>query len=531
MTDPVGGLTEAVPGVDEPVVDLTTGGGTVDGETLLDSDTSLDGETVIHTMFGRDSLYVVVLALQLVTAVVLVPVITRVLGPDGYGRLATAVALSQAVFPAAALGLQIGIQRVFAGPGGRDAARGLLTVSIVLTSGVVGLLLVTRRWWGGTLGLHGHPAVLELTVVWSGLVAVTYVDLALLRSLERLGRYATVSLLQSVGIQVVALGAVAVFGRSAQVFLAGYVAGQALALVVALALTRPRLSGVLQVRTAQAALVYSLPLVPQQVATFVLNASDRLVVQRDLGPVPTGRYQVAYNVGGLGIILLTFINQAWMPRIFALRGDARAAVLARCRDQIYRLLLPVVTGMALGLPAVLRVWAPASYRPGSLALVTVLVVASTIPYAASLGPVRVLLASGHTRTLAGATAAAAAANIALNLLLVPTLGIDGSALATLVSFALLAALVALLARSAIPVARVPAPLGFGLLGVVGVALASAALPTGGTWFGLRLGAGAVALAWLAQTIRTVLGRSPRPDQPRRNPSCRPDEKEAVHAPR
>jgi O-antigen/teichoic acid export membrane protein len=182
-------------------------------------------------------------------------------------------------------------------------------------------------------------------------------------------------------------------------------------------------------------------------------------------------------------------------------------VLARSRDQVYAILVPVVLGMAIGLPAVLQLWAPASYHPATLTGVTVLVVVSTVAYAASLGPIRVLLSTGRTRTLAVATAAAAVVNVALNLVLVPAWGIDGSAAATVISYVVLAAAVWAVSRPALRLPSLPVATALRLVAAVGVAAASVALPTSAPFFEVRLGIGALTLIWLVRDLKSIVNHN------------------------
>ena len=69
-------------------------------------------------LFGRDSLYMASWALQLVGAAALTPAITRLLGTDEFGAVATATAVMQVLFVVSGLGLATSLQRRYAGPNG-----------------------------------------------------------------------------------------------------------------------------------------------------------------------------------------------------------------------------------------------------------------------------------------------------------------------------------------------------------------------------------------------------------------------------
>ena len=112
----------------------------------------------------------------------------------------------------------------------------------------------------------------------------------------------------------------------------------------------------------------------------------------------------------------------------------------------------------------------------SLTTVTLLIVATALPFSVALANTRTLLAHGRSAPLAITTVLCAGANLALNIVLVPHFGITGSAFATLLSYALLAWLLTLMVRSQED--RLPARLKaeFTQWSIVGVCLLTALIP-------------------------------------------------------
>jgi O-antigen/teichoic acid export membrane protein len=235
----------------------------------------------------------------------------------------------------------------------------------------------------------------------------------------------------------------------------------------------------------------------------VLDTSDRLIIQAQLGPAEVGRYQVAYNVGALPMLLLGVLNASWMPRIFSFTVAAeRAAVIAASRDLLYRLLVPTLVGLAAMAPLVLRIWAPASFRTDELLLVNALVVVSSIPFTAALSSTRALMAEGRTHFLALAQALAAALNIALNLLLLPVLGLLGSALATALALGALAILLSARTRAVTRFIPPSMSLLVQLAGAAAFVMAIAFVPGGELW-AVRLVLLIGTLVWFARVYFSV----------------------------
>jgi O-antigen/teichoic acid export membrane protein len=264
---------------------------------------------------------------------------------------------------------------------------------------------------------------------------VNLIMMALLRAEDRLGAFVTMNLLTSVGGQ---LGGVAVIGAgaptSAAYGWAGVVAQYA-ALAIGLLLIRPGLRGTLDRAWGSRVLRVGASMTASALALFLLNSGDRVLLQRLDGAASVGRYQIAYVVGSVPILLLTFLNQAWLPRILEIRDRGEQwRVLAVSRDRLLGILAPAVAALVTGSPIVLGILAPASYRPSSLVTVVFLVAIAAFPVADCAASTRALLALRRTVPVALCTGIAAAVNVALNIVLIPLLHVDGAALATLAAF-------------------------------------------------------------------------------------------------
>ena len=463
------------------------------------------GRSQVSLMFGRDTRYLVAYAFQMITAIGLTPVVTRVLGPANYGEFAADLAILWMLVVTIDLGLDVGISKTYAGADGPSRAKRLMSFALLCIGLIVVTGLASISLWSGLLGFSDRRQAV-LVVVWSGIASATLVAMAMLRCLDRFGAFATVSLLQSVG--ALGAGIVVAFSRtrSPNDVLTGAIFVQAIAFAVGLATTRPRLPRRKDFRWIADAVEFSLPLVPQQVGYLLMISVDRVIVHKYLGAEPTGRYQVAYNVGAMAILLMTFMNQAWLPRVFAISDvPQRLQVLADSRDGLYRLLIPVSLGLGLGGPIALQLWAPASFRPDGLKLVTLLVVVSAFGWCASQASMRMLLADGRSKATASAMLVAAALNLALNITLVPRFGIDASAGATLLSYLVLAAALGRL-RSRTGALRPPPAALVAELGIATVAiLASWYIPLSGDWRAVRLLLAGSCLTWGAIRLRETTG--------------------------
>ena len=470
------------------------------------------GKGHVAQLFGRDSLYMLIWAVQIISAAVLTPVTTRLLGLTEFGTVTAANAVMQVLFVVVGLGLQTAVQREYAATDDPRGARRLVAAATVLTVALTALAWATVDLWAGALRMADETTSLRLSVIWAGTGAMTAISLALLRSQDKLGWFSLISFLQSVVAEALSLGAVKYFEPTAEVFLAGQVAAQIEAAALGLLLAPPLLLRWADREVLFRALWFALPLVPSALSSFLLSTSDRLIVEAHLGSDAVARYQVAYNVASMPMLLLSVLNSAWMPRFFGITADAeRRTVLAESRDTLYRLMVPILAGFAFGAPIVLRVWAPASYHPEQLHFVVGIVLITAIPFAGQLAVTRSLMAEGRTGVTAVATLAAAAVNVVGNLLLVPRYALTGSAVATLVSYVFLHLVLALADRRT-QVPSSPWSLRLQLGAVTVLALLSSGVPDTALTLTLRGIAGAAAGVWFLLLLVRI-GRTSQQDPP------------------
>ena len=461
-------------------------------------------------LFGRGLLYVVVFSLQTLAATVVSPILAHLIGPFEFGRLASAIALYQLVTVLAVLGLDQAIVLQRAEDGHNRSARGLLVVSFAVTAIVTVLLTVTGPLWASVMGFGSFSPLLVATLLWTLAGACVQVMLGLLLAEDRLKVFTVVSALAAVGGQVFGIALLLSGSKTATTYAWGGVISQFAALLIAMAVTKPRPRGLLELKIARRAFKLGAPLAVGGMAAFVLNAGDRIVVQRFLGASEVGRYQVAYTVGYVVVLLLIFTSQAWTPRFAAIKDTKeRLALAERSRNELYLLLMPMILGITLGAPLALRIVAPPSFGPETLTVVVFLVALSAFPVAASGASNRELITLRRGRSIAVAAGVAAVLNIVLNILLVPRLGIAGSAAATVLAFVVQAQLQLRALPKTPPWPHTPTRIWVGIALACGLSAVSIALPQTTTWIGVRLVVAVACLPWfLARLSQARTGQRP-----------------------
>lgn len=415
--------------------------------------------------------------LQIVVQALSLPVLTRLLEPSEYGAVATALVIGNLLAVVVDLGLSRAVTRAwFRGPDGPNEAKALVVLGLLLVAAASLTAAATAAVWGGWAG---DLVLLRLAVLLAAAMAARNLLLGLLRAQGRARPYVLVMVLSTSGAQVLGLVA-AVAGRSAFSYVCGLAAGSALAALLGLALVRPQLRPLRRRALWAWGARFGLLLVPGELAAVAIWFSDRLVVERLLGLEAVGRYQVAYTVGSVLLMLAMGVSQAWGPVIYAAEGGERSRVAQETGAPLLAVGGLAAAALALAAPPLLVVAVPASYRPEGLSAVTAVVALCVLPLLAQQGSAHLLTAAERTARLAAGAVGAAVANLLLTLLLVPSLGLLGAAVATLLAYLLWAAVLTPWGSGSFLLQGTP-----WAIGTAGAVL-GAVLPVGGPGLAVRL---------------------------------------------
>ena len=178
---------------------------------------------------------------------------------------------------------------------------------------------------------------------------------------------------------------------------------------------------------------FGLPTMPAEVSLYALNFVDRLIIARSLGLAEAGLYSLAVKFAQAVNVLVRGFQLAWPPLAYSIRDDEEAR---RAYATVVTLFTAgcafVVAGMWLFSRWIVRALAAPKFFD-SYEAIGLIATAVTL-YALYLVLVVILGRTGRTEFNLPAALGALVANVALNLLLVPPLGIVGAGLALVASY-------------------------------------------------------------------------------------------------
>jgi len=181
---------------------------------------------------------------------------------------------------------------------------------------------------------------------------------------------------------------------------------------------------------------YSLPLIPAMAAVWIIEYSDRFFVVHFLGLQEAGIYTGAYRLAQVMRMLMASMAFVLLPTILQLRRDGSDQLGQLLVGAVHATYLFVGCGAAVFLigwgPRLLVLLGSESFHV-SQALLALLVLGEML-LALRLLYTQLLYLSERTLAVMFIVSGTAAMNLIANLLLVPSLGILGAAIATFASY-------------------------------------------------------------------------------------------------
>lgn len=431
-------------------------------------------------------------------------VFTRLLGAEDYGRYALLISILALIHTLTLTWVEAANYR-FAARAREDgtlADHYALALAMMRRSLLAGLAVLALVW----LALARVPGYAN-ALPWLGvlMVANTFVQMALEahRAGHRVARYSVTETFRVLGGFVAGALIAWAFDLGAAAPLIGLsVAAILVAIREALFLQREAKGGHRDPDMARAWVGYGMPIAAALLLDIILSASDRFLIAAFLGEASVGAYAAGYGVADKTVLMLcAWPALAASPQIMAAYERFGPDGARESAHKLIRTLLllgvPAATGLALTAQPLGEAMIGESVREQAIAIIP------WIAFAGLLNGLMIHYASEafqlahRTRLRALLMLVPAGLNIALNLILLPTIGLMGAVYATLISYGVGLLLLSLVGRRLVPF---PWPLGEAL----GIVLAAAAMapavwlvPDIGGWPQLFTEAGAGAVTYAA----------------------------------
>ncbi len=396
-----------------------------------------EGDRPLRHLFRHTLIYGSGYVATAAVSLVLVPVYTFHLTPSDFGLLALMLALygvGRGIFD---LGFTNSVARFYFDQPRDELPRMLATTMgfLVAWGGLLtALLVIPAATWSRLLTGDGANADLVRIVAFM-LYAETLaiVSLTLIRMQERSGKYVAITLVRLVFALALSLLFVVVLKWEVRGALLANAIAAGVVVVLVLPDYRRALGSRFSMPLLREMLAFGLPFVPVLLSAWVIDASDRYILELFRDREEVGFYSLAYRFGQVMGLAVAAFSMGWGPLRYKIFSRADAPAVYR-RLTTYYVLVASALAVALSVLAaeIVAIVSPPSYSPAA-AVVPFMVLAYV------LQGLYFLMVTGmgvtkKTLPMSWIAAGGAALNVVLNLLFVPRWGMTAAALSTVAAY-------------------------------------------------------------------------------------------------
>ncbi len=411
---------------------------------------ALQGQGIGATLARRSASVFAVRVLVAVAAFGLQVFLTRLLGPEEFGRYIYAVSWILFISQIGVLGLDTASLRfvsAYEARGEWPALHGFVQRSIQVAAGVSFVLgggMLGAVWLLGDRLAPGLVLPIIVASLLLPLLALLQLVVAQLQALRRVVLGQGLQGLLRPALIVVGLGGLVGLGWSGGTALAAIITNT-VATFVTVALAWLALRRTLPEPVLSAAPVFvtgmwlrtAVPLFLITAAQLILTQTDILMLGAMVGTTRAGVYAVASQLSTIITFAIMSLNAILAPMIASLHAQGRRAELQRVLTLssrgVFAFAVPTVLILAAAGSLILRAFG-AGFDGAYIPLLILSGGQLTIALCGSVG--FLLTMTGHERIATVVIGMTALTNVALNLLLIPRYGLVGAAVATSVATAL-----------------------------------------------------------------------------------------------
>jgi len=400
-----------------------------------------------YRKFAKDVLIIgVTNFLVAFSAVILLPLLSKTLGAQGYGLWSQVDVTIQLGVGIVGLGLPFALSRFLAAETDmaklRDGFYSAFTIVALATLAASAVLIIVAKPVA-TAFFSGATQIVRVT----GLIILVWsLDLMFLGLFRAQCKMITYGIFMT-ATRFVEVGLIAFFVLNGHGILSAILcllAARTLALLALFFLIKSQI-GIERPRfySIREYLHFGLPTVPGAISAWVIFSGDRYVIGYFLGATSVGIYSASYNLGIVPLMLAIVIGFVLPPALSKLNDEGKMTQvkthLSYSLKYLLMITIPFVCGATVLSKNVLRLFSTIDMATQGYFVVPLIALA-TLLLCASIPFDQVLVMVKKTKICGAAYALAALICIGLNLLIVPIWGILGAALSTLIACAVILAI-------------------------------------------------------------------------------------------
>jgi len=373
---------------------------------------------------------------------ILIPILTKTLGADGYGIWSQIWATISLLAPFCTLGLSYAIIRFLSTEKDKETIGKGLSSIFAITAAIAFIvsslmLILSEHLAVAVFGGIDAAFYIKISAFLILLVAIDQLLIGYFMAFQQTKRYSSFLILQTVGevilIVYLVLSGFGLSGAIISLFIARliiYILGF-LWITSDVKLLTPDFSIV------KSYLPYTLPLLPTGLCYWLINLGDRYVIGYFMGVDAVGIYSASYGLGCLvGLFYAPLAITLFPATVHCYENDKIQELKTHFKYSLEFFLMfaiPSFFGLSVLSKSLLVILATPEFVEG--ATVVSIVALATVLFNCGSINTNVLNLFKETKKVGLIHIGSASINVVMNIILVPLMGIVGAAIATLVTFA------------------------------------------------------------------------------------------------
>ncbi|TCT26462.1 O-antigen/teichoic acid export membrane protein [Melghiribacillus thermohalophilus] len=314
----------------------------------------------------------------------------------------------------------------------REYLGSILLFSILLSSCIAVVLIYFYEFIGGILfnNIPVFPFYFYLIgISWAS--ALLSIPMALFRVQEKAGLFVLINTVKAALIMLLTIYLIIGKGLGAESALISQLLFTSILLIFSYILQYKSFKFKINLNFVKQSLKYSIPMMPHVASVWIINSSDRIILEKFVDLNDLGVYSLAVQISMVLALFYTSVNNAFVPRYMRLRTEEKQAEAEKLLKIFFYIVL--VFGL-ISIPVAmfgLKLISSSGFY-GPILLLPSLLIAQIIKGFYYI-PVAKILYEKKTKSIATSSSLSAMINVIISLILIPVIGIFGAVCSTIVS--------------------------------------------------------------------------------------------------
>ena len=373
--------------------------------------------------------------------IIILPIITKLLGPENYGIWAQLIVTLSLITPIAILGLPYTLVRFLAAEKDEKEIQDGIWSVLTIVLGVAVLIALILLTFSGPISsfFGGEKILVQILALTLILECLNQVFFNIFRAFQRVGRYSFFMISQTLGEVGLVTGTVLLgYGLFGAVLSLLIIRGINFSIMSILTIQRIGIIIPKFLRIKEY-LRFGLPTIPGNISNWIVQSSDRYLIGFFLGTLFVGYYVPAYVIGNsinFFIMPLTFVLPAVLSKFYDENKIGEVKIYLKYSLKYFLMIgIPSVFGLSILSKQLLTIFSTSEIARQSYHIVP-FVALSILLFGIYAVTAQIISLKKKTKITGVIWMAAAFLNLGLNFVFIPKFGILGAAITTLLAYSL-----------------------------------------------------------------------------------------------